>query len=48
MPKIKDVLPLGNHLVWVTPNGTALIIDAGAGKETLSDADIDALFVAKK
>ena len=47
-PKIKDVLTLGNHLVWVTPNGTALIIDAGAGKETLSDADIDALFVARK
>ncbi len=47
-PKIKDVLTLGNHLVWVAPNGTALIIDAGAGKETLSDAEIDALFVAKK
>ena len=47
-PKIKDVLTLGNHLVWVAPNGTALIIDAGTGKETLSDADIDALFVAKK
>ena len=47
-PKIKDVLPLGNHLVWVTPNGTALIIDAGTGKETLTDAEIDALFVARK
>ena len=47
-PKIKDVLTLGNHLVWVAPNGTALIIDAGDGKETLSDAEIDALFVAKK
>ena len=47
-PTIKDVLTLGNHLVWVAPNGTALIIDAGAGKESLSDGDVDALFVAKK
>ena len=47
-PKIKDVLMLGNHLLWVTPNGTALIIDAGTGKEALTDAEIDALFVAKK
>jgi Ca-activated chloride channel family protein len=47
-PKIKDVLMLGNHLVWVAPNGTALIIDAGTGTEKLSDAEVDALFVAKK
>ena len=47
-PTIKEVLTLGNHLVWVAPNGTALIIDAGAGKEALSDGDIDSLFVAKK
>ncbi len=47
-PKIKDVLTLGNHLVWVTPNGTALIIDMSTGKETLSDADVNALFVARK
>jgi Ca-activated chloride channel family protein len=47
-PKIKDVLTLGNHLVWVAPNGTALIIDAGAGKETATDDEIDALFTAKK
>ena len=25
-PKLKDVYQLGNHLVWVTPNGTALVI----------------------
>jgi Ca-activated chloride channel family protein len=47
-PTIKDVLTLGNHLVWVAPSGTALIINAGAGKESLSDDDVDALFVAKK
>jgi len=47
-PKIKDVLTLGNYVVWVAPNGTALVIDANAGKETASDAEIDALFAAKK
>jgi Ca-activated chloride channel family protein len=47
-PKIKDVLMLGNHLLWVAPNGTALIIDAGTGTEKLSDAEVDALFVAAK
>jgi Ca-activated chloride channel family protein len=45
-PEVKDVYALGNYLVWVTPSGKALIIDAGAGQETLPDADIDRLFVA--
>jgi Ca-activated chloride channel family protein len=47
-PKMKEVFQLGNHLVWVTPNSTALVIDAGTGKEELSDAEIDKLFAAKK
>ena len=47
-PEVKDVLMLGNHLVWVTPNGTALIIDTSTGKEKATDAEIDALFAAKK
>ncbi len=47
-PKMRDVLTLGNHLVWVTPNGTALIIDMTTGKEKATDAEIDALFVAGK
>jgi Ca-activated chloride channel family protein len=47
-PKMKDVFQLGNHLVWVTPNNTALVIDAGTGKEELSDAEIDKLFATKK
>jgi Ca-activated chloride channel homolog len=46
-PEMKDVLRLGNRLVWVTPSGTALVIDAD-GKDTLSDDEIDKLFVAKK
>ena len=45
-PEMKDVFRLGNRVVWVAPNGTALIIDAD-GKETMSDNEIDKLFVKK-
>jgi Ca-activated chloride channel family protein len=47
-PKVKEVFQLGNHLVWVTPSGTALVIDCNDGKEQLSDDEIDRLFVAMK
>jgi Ca-activated chloride channel family protein len=47
-PQVKDLFKMGNHLVWVTPNGTALVIDTNDGKDKLSDAEIDSLFVAKK
>jgi Ca-activated chloride channel family protein len=46
-PQVKDVYRLGNHLVWVTPSGTALIVDTTDGKEQLTDAEIDALFAKK-
>ncbi len=47
-PKVKDVYRLGNHLLWVTPNGTALVIDTAEGKDSMTDAEIDQLFAAKK
>ena len=47
-PELKDVFRLGNRLVWVTPSGTALIVDSGSGQDKLSDAEIDALFAMKK
>jgi Ca-activated chloride channel family protein len=47
-PRLKDVFRLGNHVVWVTPNGTALVIDTSEGKEKLTDAEIDRLFIAQK
>lgn len=43
-PSAKSVFQLGNHLVWVTPSGTALVVDTSAGNERMSDADIDRLF----
>ncbi len=47
-PKLRDVFRLGNYLLWVTPNGTALVIDTGTGKDNLRDDEIDKLFIAKK
>jgi Ca-activated chloride channel family protein len=47
-PKLRDVFRLGNHLVWVTPNGSALVIDASNGKDKLGDEEIAKLFIAKK
>jgi Ca-activated chloride channel homolog len=44
----RQAFQLGNHLVWVTPSNTALVIDAANGVEQMSDADIDRLFVAVK
>ncbi|MFO0876921.1 MAG: VIT domain-containing protein [Gemmataceae bacterium] len=47
-PALKRVYGLGNYIVWVTPSGKALVIDAGHGKEKLSDAEIAGLFTAGK
>jgi Ca-activated chloride channel family protein len=47
-PRMKEVFKLGNYLVWLTPSGTALVIDTNDGKDKLSDEEIDKLFVAKK
>ncbi len=47
-PKLREVFRLGNHLVWIAPNKTALVIDTGAGKDKLSDEEIAKLFAVKK
>lgn len=46
-PDMKHVFGLGNHVVWIAPNGAALVIDTTDGKEELSDREIDALFAAR-
>ena len=46
-PRLREVFRLGNCLVWVTPSGTALVIDPSKGQEKLSDASIAALFTKK-
>jgi Ca-activated chloride channel family protein len=47
-PEVKEVFRLGNHLVWVTPSGTALVVDTSEGKEELQDKEIEQLFAAAK
>jgi Ca-activated chloride channel family protein len=46
-PELKDVFRLGNHLVWVAPSGTALVVDMSDGKTEIDDKEIDKLFAAK-
>lgn len=46
-PEVKEVYQLGNYLVWVTPSGTALVLDMNDGKDKLADEEIDKLFVKK-
>ncbi|MCS6977325.1 MAG: VIT and VWA domain-containing protein [Gemmatales bacterium] len=46
-PELKEVFQLGNYLIYVTPSGTALIIDLNDGKEQLSDEEISKLFAKK-
>jgi Ca-activated chloride channel family protein len=46
-PEMKDVFRLGNFVVWISPSGTALVIDQTQGKEKLDDAEIAALFAKK-
>ena len=46
-PQMQDVYSMGNHLVWVTPNNTALVIDVSTGRESISDMEITALFTTQ-
>jgi Ca-activated chloride channel family protein len=46
-PEVRDVYRLGNDVVWVTPSGTALVIDCRNGKEEIDDKEIAELFVKK-
>jgi Ca-activated chloride channel family protein len=46
-PEMKDVFRLGNYVVWISPSGTALVVDQNDGKEKLEDAEIASLFAKK-
>jgi Ca-activated chloride channel homolog len=46
-PKMREVFQLGNWVIWVSPSGTALIIDQGSGQEQMTDEAIDRLFTKK-
>jgi len=47
-PRMREVFGLGNYVVWVTPSGTALIVDQNDGQTEMADPEIDRLFVAAK
>ena len=46
-PQLIEALKLGTRIVITTAEGNVLAI-CGAGSEKMTDAQIDALFVAKK
>ncbi|HMF19874.1 MAG TPA: hypothetical protein VKE98_21900, partial [Gemmataceae bacterium] len=46
-PQLKELLQLGNHLVWVAPSNSALVIDLAHGQENWEDATMAKLFKAK-
>ena len=46
-PQLKELLQLGNHLVWVAPSNSALVIDLAHGQEDWEDATMTKLFKAK-
>ncbi len=46
-PGLREVFCLGNHIVWIMPSGTALIIDQADGREELEGDEIDRLFSPK-
>src|SRR5260370_11027717 len=45
-PKMREVFALGNYLIWISPSGTALIVDQNDGQTEMADAEIDRLFLA--
>lgn len=45
-PAMKEVLSLSKSVVWIAPNGTALVFDPSSGKEEISDEEIEKLFKA--
>lgn len=47
-PRMREVLSLGNYVIWVAPSGTALVIDLNNGREEMPDADIERLFAPAK
>jgi Ca-activated chloride channel homolog len=46
-PELSPIFALGNRVTWVSPSGTALIIDS-QGQDEVSDATLDRLFAHPK
>ena len=46
-PDLSPILALGNRVTWVSPSGTALVID-NQGQDEVTDATLDRLFARPK
>jgi hypothetical protein len=46
--QLRELFRLGNYLVWVTPSGSALVIDREDGRENVDDLEIERLFRESK
>ena len=46
-PELKEILALGDRVVWVSPSGTVLVIDTTGGDQ-VADAILDGLFAPAK
>jgi hypothetical protein len=44
---LKEILALGDRVVWVSPSGTVLVIDTTGGDQ-VADAILDGLFAPAK
>ncbi len=46
-PELSPILALGHRITWVSPSGTALVID-NQGQDEVADATLDRLFARAK
>ncbi len=46
-PELSPIFALGNRITWVSPSGTALVID-NLGPDDVPDATLDRLFARPK
>jgi hypothetical protein len=46
-PQLRELFQLGNYLVWVAPNGSALVIDLAHGQEKWEEEKMTKLFKGK-
>jgi len=46
-PELSPIFALGNRVTWVSPGGTAVVID-NQGQDEVTDATLDRLFARPK
>ncbi len=46
-PVLQEVFQLGSRVIWVAPAAPRVVIDQAGGLDTMSDDEIERLFVKK-